>query len=72
MATISLQKAKIERENGIVILPVREYQKLLERSAPAYYLSGKEGSKLDKLVVAGVKEHKAGKTKKIRSFADLD
>ena len=72
MATVTLTKAKIEKEKGVVILPIREYQRLLERAVPEYYLKGKVAKKLDKLVEEGLKEYRAGKTRIIKSLADLD
>lgn len=53
MNTITIQKSKIKEEKGAVILPLKEYQKLLERAVPAYYLSGKEAEELDRLVEGG-------------------
>lgn len=72
MATVTLTKAKIEKENGVVILPIREYQRLLKRAVPEYYLKGKMAKKLDRLVEEGLKEYRAGKTRIIKSLADLD
>jgi len=39
---------------------------------PEYYLTGKAARDLDKLVASGLREHQEGKTRKIRSLADLD
>ena len=75
MATITVSKQKIEKNKGVIILPLKEYRKLLARAAqavPTYYLKGKAAEQLDKLVEEGVKEYYAGKTKKINSLADLD
>lgn len=72
MNTITIQKSKIKDEKGVVILPVDEYRKLLERAVPTFYLSRKEAEKLDKLAEEGMREYKAGKTRKIKSLADLD
>jgi len=72
MTTISISKQKIEKQKGIVILPLKEYQKLCERAVPIYYLVGKEAKELDKLVEEGLKSHRLGKTKKIKSLRDLE
>ena len=72
MTTISISKQKIEKQKGIVILPLKEYQKLCERAVPIYYLVGKEAEELDKLVEEGLKSHRLGKTKKIKSLRDLE
>ncbi|MEK7502961.1 MAG: hypothetical protein AAB556_00775 [Patescibacteria group bacterium] len=72
MNTITLPKEKIEKAGGLVILPIEEYEKLRQASVPTYYLSGKEAEELDKLVEQGLKDHKTGKTRKIKSLSDLD
>ncbi|MBI1755295.1 hypothetical protein HYR65_03345 [Candidatus Azambacteria bacterium] len=72
MATISIQKSKIKKEGGVVVLSLKEYQKLYERAVPTYYLKGKAAKKLDELVEEGLREYRAGKTRAITSLADLD
>ena len=72
MAKITIQKERVEKQGGVVILPLKTYQKLLERAVPTYYLTGKEAERVDKLVEEGLREYRAGKTRKIRSLADLD
>lgn len=62
MSTITISKSKINKQKGVVILSLREYQKLLEQAVPTYYLEGKEARGVDKLVKDGLKEHKEGKT----------
>ncbi|MBU2578768.1 hypothetical protein KKA09_01475 [Patescibacteria group bacterium] len=49
-------------KEGLVILSLREYQKLQERAVLTYYLKGKEAEKLDKLVEEGLKEYQDGET----------
>lgn len=72
MTTISISKIKIEKQKGIVILPLKEYQKLCQMAVPTYYLKGKEAEKLDKLVEEGLRDHALGKTRKIKSLRDLE
>lgn len=72
MSIIAVHKEKVEKEAGVVILPLKEYRKLIARAVPVYYLAGREAAKLDKLVGYGFKEYKAGKARKITSLADLD
>jgi len=64
--------AMVKIEGGLVILPVREYQRLLENSVPSAYLKGRRAKALDRLVTEGLKEHLRGRTKKINSLAELD
>jgi hypothetical protein len=72
MSTVIIKKSRIDKQKGVVILPVKEYKKLLARAVPTYYLTGREAEKLDRLVNDGFKEYKAGKTKVIKSLAELD
>ena len=62
MSVISISKKKIQKEGGVVVLPIEEYRKLSLRAVPEYYLSGKQAKALDKLVKDGLKEYRAGKT----------
>lgn len=59
---ITISKKAISKNNGVVVLPIEEYKKLLENSIPTYYLKGKEAEELDKLVEKGLREYKDGKT----------
>lgn len=61
MTTISISNEKIFKQKGVVILPIKEYQKLCEMAVPTFYLKGKEAEDLDKLVENGLKEYRAGK-----------
>jgi len=72
MATITIPKTKIKKEGGIVILSLKEYQKLCQRAVPTFYLKGKKAEELDKLVEEGLRDHSLRKTRKIKSLADLD
>lgn len=70
MNGITIQKSKVEKQKGVVILSLKEYQKLLEQAVPTSYLTGKEAKKLDKLVEEGLREHHAGKTIKAKSLTE--
>ena len=72
MNTITIKKEKVSKEGGVVILSLKEYLKLSKRAVPTYYLKGKAAEKLDRLVENGLKDYRAGKTKSIKSLADLD
>lgn len=72
MNTITIPKNKIKKEGGVVILSLKEYRRLSERSVPTYYLKGKAAERLDKLVEKGLKEYREGKTKTLKSLAGLD
>ena len=65
--TLTISTKTIRKERGMVILPLKEYQKLCERAVPTYYLKGKEAKKLDKLVEEGLREYERGETIKAPS-----
>lgn len=75
MATVTISRRGVEKYKGIIVLPLKEYKKLLARAAqavPTYYLKGRTAERLDRLVEEGLKEYRKGKTKKIKSLSDLD
>jgi len=69
---ITISREAVRKRGGIVILPLKEYQKLYEGAVPSYYLKGKEAKELDKLVKEGLRNHALGKTRKIKSLKDLE
>ena len=71
MNTITISKRQVAK-GGVVVLPLKEYERLKEQSIPTYYLTGKKALALDKLVAQGLKDYKAGKCKTLNSLADLD
>ena len=63
MSTIAISTAKVAKEQGLVVLPVKEYERLLKAAAILdVYLTGKAATDLDKLVEEGLREHAAGRT----------
>ena len=73
MTTATLQRLKkAARRTGDVVLSARSYKNLIDAAIPTYYLTGKAATDLDKLVEEGLREHAEGKTRTIRSLADLD
>lgn len=68
MATITIPKKRIYKEDGVVILSLQEYRKLAERALPNYYLAGSAAKKLDKLVEEGLREYREDKTIRARSL----
>ncbi len=71
MSTISLQKKYIDKSGGVVVLPLEEYERLLEHATPTFYLSGREAISLDAEVKRALQAHKSGKTKIIQSLANI-
>jgi len=71
MTTINISKNKVKKEGGLVILPIKEYERLQASAVPTFYLRGRKASRLDKLVKKGLKSYRTGKTKILRSLADL-
>lgn len=70
--SIIIDRETIQKKRGIVILSLEEYQELRKRAVPSYHLKGREAEELDKLVRAGLREYNNGKTREIRSLAELD
>ena len=70
--SIKISPKIVERRGGIVVLPLKEYQRLVASVVPTYYLKGKAATKLDRLVENGLQECRKGKTRIIQSLADLD
>lgn len=71
MSTISLQKKQIDRSGGVVVLTLEEYERLREHSIPTYYLRGEKARLLDSAVDFALREYRNGKTRKIRTLADI-
>lgn len=70
--SITISQKAVREQDGVVVLPVKKYRELLERTMPIYYLEGKEAKNLDALVREGLREYDTGKTKRIASLAELD
>ena len=62
MSTITISKSKVTKEDGVVVLPMKEYHRLLRAAVPTYYLTGKAARDLDLRVEEGLLEHREGKT----------
>lgn len=71
MNQVIVSKNRIKREGGVVILSLREYHDLCKKAVPTYYLKGRPAEKLDKLVKNALKAYQQGKTRIIKSLADL-
>lgn len=71
MPTIQLNQKQITENGGVVVLTLEEYHRLKERAVPTFYLKGMEARMHDDGVVRALREHAGGKTKKIRSMADI-
>ena len=61
MATITIPKNLIKNDD-LVIIPRKEYERMKAQMIPTFYLKGKEAEKLDKLVKDGLREHERGET----------
>lgn len=60
--SITISRETAQKKGGLVILPLKEYQKLCERAVPTYYLRGKRAEELDRLVKEGLREYEKGET----------
>lgn len=59
---ITISKAEVQKKEGMVILPIKEYRRLLARGVPEIYLTGKAARDLDKQVARARRDHREGKT----------
>lgn len=62
MSAITISKSKVAKEAGVVVLPLKEYERLLRAAVPTFYLTGKAARDLDTRVEEGLREHREGKT----------
>jgi hypothetical protein len=58
---ITISKRAVRQRGGLVILTLKEYQKLAEMAAPTHYLSGKEAEEVDRLVEEGLRDYRKGR-----------
>ena len=72
MTIITLSNKSVQKQKGVVVLPIKEYERLVRASVPEYFLTGKAAKRLDKLVEEGLRDYRTGKTRRLRSLADLD
>lgn len=62
MTTATLLKKATAKDEGVVVLSLKEYDRLLSTHVPNYYLTGKAATDLDKLVEEGLRDHAEGRT----------
>ncbi len=67
MVTITIPK-KLIKNDDLVVLPRKEYEKMKAQMVPIFYLKGKSAKRLDKRVSEGLKEYYKGKTESLESF----
>jgi len=70
MTTATLLKKAASRDEGVVVLSLKEYDRLLATHVPNYYLTGKEATDLDKLVEEGLRDHAEGRTINANSIGE--
>ena len=68
--SITISRKEVEKKGGVVILDLKEYQKLLVQAVPTYQLYGKEAEELDELVREGMREYEAGETVEASSITE--
>ncbi|MEK7542626.1 MAG: hypothetical protein AAB524_02915 [Patescibacteria group bacterium] len=68
--SITISRREVEKRGGVVILGLKEYQKLLVQTVPTYQLYGKEAEEIDELVREGMREYEAGETIEASSISE--
>lgn len=71
METITIPKHIIKNDD-LVLMPRREYEKMKAQMTPTVFLKGKAAKRLDRRVEQGLRDYREGKTRMICSLADLD
>jgi hypothetical protein len=74
MVPVATKKTTLEprKSRNTVTLSREEYLRLCMAAAPVVQLKGKAAKALDREVEKALREHREGKTRTIRSLADLD
>ncbi len=67
MATITIPQ-NIAGNKALVIIPMEEYKFMKANILPSIQLKGKAAKKLDKRVIEGMREFRAGKTESLVTF----
>jgi len=67
MNTITIPKSLIKNDD-LVILPRKEYEKMRTQMIPTFYLQGKNARRLDKRVSEALKDYRNGKVESLQSF----
>lgn len=63
---------EVAGKDDLIILPRKEFEYMKSRMFPVVHLKGKSATRLDKRVENAIRDYREGRTKKIRSLADLD
>ncbi len=71
MVTAIIPK-RVTGKDDLIVIPRQEYERMKASMVPTFFLQGKSARRLDTRVLWGLHAHQTGKTKKIRSLADLD
>lgn len=70
MSTITIPRAVI-KDDDLIVLPRRDYEALRANQIPVRHLTSRAALRLDRRVSAAFRAHRAGKTRRINSLADL-
>ena len=70
MNIITIPK-RVAKDDDLVIMPRKEYERMKARMFPEVYLSGKKAERLDRRVGNALRIYRQGKTRKIESLAEL-
>ncbi|MDP3948983.1 MAG: hypothetical protein Q8Q17_03480 [bacterium] len=67
MSTITIPKNLIKNDD-LIVLPRKEYEKMKAHMTPVFFLKGKGARRLDKRVNEALREYREGKTESLESF----
>ena len=70
MTTITIPK-RIAKNDDLIVIPRKEYEQMKSMMFPMVNLVGKSADRLDRRVVKALRYYKQGRTRTIKSLADL-
>ena len=70
MNIITIPKRMAENDD-LIVMPRKEYEHMKTRMFPEVYLSGRKAERLDRRVGKALLDFRQGKTKKVKSLAEL-
>ena len=70
MTTFTIPK-RIAKNDDLIVIPRKEYEQMKSRMFPIINLVGKSATRLDRRVIKALQYYRQGKTRIIKSLADI-
>ena len=62
---------RVSKGDDLVVIPRKEYERMIAKMLPEVVLKGSKAESLDRRVKNAIRDYQNGKTKRIKSLADL-